>query len=286
MSSPPADASRPASATFPSAAVDAQEAPSAKTQAERTAVFRGNWVPVIDRPTRFGAYQFLPTPPPQEPHRKPAAQLEQPPAEVVGEEEAKEPVALERMTGPPAGVRGLSGAVAWRSCLAQLPGALPGAVAWRSCLARAHSKLTRRTRQLDILFTILDREKEYRSCITKDGTVYNNAGQIIGFVNRDTNEAGSASEMYLGCVVENQFDNVYQVRDAEDELCGWIDMGTASIKDARGGTVVDFQAGGVCKHSNGTYLGQFCGVRGFHEMRVLVLYLVLLDPGMCGDASG
>jgi len=69
-------------------------------------------------------------------------------------------------------------------------------------------------------------------------------------------------------------------------LQSYIDMGTASVKDALGGTVVDLESGGICKHPNGTYLGQFRGVRGFHEMQVMALYLILLDPGMCSDVSG
>ena len=53
-----------------------------------------------------------------------------------------------------------------------------------------------------------------------------------------------------------------------------------------GGTVVDMESGGILKHPNGTYLGQFMGVKGFHEMQLITLYLCLLDPGMCSDVSG
>jgi hypothetical protein len=139
---------------------------------------------------------------------------------------------------------------------------------------------------IDVVFKVIDREKEYRACVATDGTCYNNLGDVIGFLNLDAYEAGSASEMYLGCIVENQFDNVVQVRDYEDELVGYVDLGTHTIRNREGGTVADFESGGIIKHSNGTYLGQFEGARGYHNIRELSLYLMLLDPGMCSDVSG
>lgn len=139
---------------------------------------------------------------------------------------------------------------------------------------------------IDVAFTVLDREKNYRSCIAKDGTCIDNYGDVFGYLNFDSLEAGSVSENYLGNIVENQFNNVVQVRDEEDELVGYLDMGTRSIKDRSNGTVADFESGGKLKHPNGTYLGEFEGARGYHNMRELTLYLVLLDPGMCSDVSG
>jgi hypothetical protein len=139
---------------------------------------------------------------------------------------------------------------------------------------------------VDVEFLVLDREKEYRACIAQNGACYNNLGDIIGFINFETLEAGSVSEMYLGGVVENKFNNVIQVRDDEDELVGYVDLGTSTIRDRQGGTIADFQSGGIVKHSNGTYLGQFEGARGFHNTRELSLYLMLIDPGMCSDVSG
>jgi hypothetical protein len=138
----------------------------------------------------------------------------------------------------------------------------------------------------EVLFSIIDREKNYRSCIHKDGTVTNNRGQCIGYVNARDMQAGTADEQYLGLVLEDQFNNVYQVRDAADELCGTIDMGTATIRDSVGATVADFQSNGVVKHNNGTYLGQFLGMKDFHHMITQTLYLMLIDPGMLSDVAG
>lgn len=139
---------------------------------------------------------------------------------------------------------------------------------------------------IQVAFTVLDREKEYRSCIATDGTCIDNYGQVFGYLNFDSLEAGSVSENYLGNIVESQFNNVAQVRDEEDDLVGYLDMGTRSVKDRQNATVVDFESGGRLKHPNGTYLGEFEGAKGFHNMRELALYLVLLDPGMCSDVSG
>jgi len=138
----------------------------------------------------------------------------------------------------------------------------------------------------EVLFSVLDREKNYRACVAKDGTCTNNRGQVMGFLNFDTGEAGTADEDFLGCVIENKFDNMYQVRDAVEGLCGWIDMGTATIRDASGSTVADLGPDGVVKHANGTYLGQFVGFRGFHRMKECALYCILIDPGMMSDVSG
>ena len=126
------------------------------TSVERTAVFRGTWVPTIDRPVRFGAFQYLPVPPPQQPKSKPppaVMEQEQAPAkEEPQQQQSAEP--LERMRGP--------------------------------------------SPDWDVLFFIVDRDREYRACITKDGTVYNNLGQVLGYINRDSHECGSAEEMYMG----------------------------------------------------------------------------------------
>jgi hypothetical protein len=111
-------------------------------------------------------------------------------------------------------------------------------------------------------------------------------GDVIGYLNFESLEAGSVSEMFLGSLVQNKFDNVVQIRDSEDELVAYLDMGTRTIRDRLGGTVADFESGGIVRHSNGSFLGQFEGAKGFHDMRELALYLVLLDPGMCSDICG
>src|SRR5262249_37412714 len=94
----------------------------------------------------------------------------------------------------------------------------------------------------DVSFSVIDREKNYRPYVDRSGACYNNRGKCIGYIDFDTCEAGSASEMFLGCVVEQKFDNLYQVYDHAEELVGYIDMGTATIKNGAHATVADVQA--------------------------------------------
>ena len=47
-----------------------------KTTVEKESIFRGTWQPTIYKPV-FGAYQFLPTPPPQEPRKKDAVEVKE-----------------------------------------------------------------------------------------------------------------------------------------------------------------------------------------------------------------
>jgi hypothetical protein len=58
---------------------EADTAIKPKTTVEKQSVFRGNWQPTIYKPV-FGAYQFLPTPLPQEPRKKKVEEEEKPPS--------------------------------------------------------------------------------------------------------------------------------------------------------------------------------------------------------------
>jgi len=58
-----------------------------KTTTEKDSVFRGTWQPTIYKPV-FGAYQFLPTPLPQEPKKK--KEEERPKEQEVVEEQQQE----------------------------------------------------------------------------------------------------------------------------------------------------------------------------------------------------
>ena len=227
--------------------------------------FRGTWQPTLytSKPG-FNAFQFLPTPPPQKP----------------------------RVKAPPAAAAAAAAAEAEAAPAAAAAAAPADDDKPKEDVAAADDDDELLTgppiAPEDVLFSVVDREKNYRSCVAKDGTCTNNRGKVIGYLNFDSHEAGSAEEEYLGAVLENKFDNVYFVKDAADEIAGYIDMGTANIRDAGGSTVADLQVDGVVKHANGTYLGQFRGreFKAFHRMRECALYLMLLDPGMLSDVSG
>ena len=66
-----------------------------KTTLEKNSVFRGTWQPTLYKPV-FGAYQFLPTPLPQEPRRKPVEEEKPKEEEIV--ETPKPDTVKERLT--------------------------------------------------------------------------------------------------------------------------------------------------------------------------------------------
>ena len=42
--------------------------------------------------------------------------------------------------------------------------------------------------KVDVWINIIDRYKDYRGCIAQDGTCYNAAGEVIGYINFETGE--------------------------------------------------------------------------------------------------
>lgn len=60
---------------------------------------------------------------------------------------------------------------------------------------------------------------------------------------------------------------------------GSLDMGLAYIKDEKDATVCEILGTGEVKGHMTTYLGQFEGF-DYHDMKVVALYLLLIDPGL------
>mmetsp|Transcript_1486 Transcript_1486/g.2381 ORF Transcript_1486/g.2381 Transcript_1486/m.2381 type:complete len:212 (-) Transcript_1486:158-793(-) len=135
----------------------------------------------------------------------------------------------------------------------------------------------------DIFVNIKDRFNNYRGYISKDGSCFNNIGNCIGYINMESNEAGSAQEEYLGCL--SQMGNECIVEDSVDEVAGKLDMGIATISDHHGRTVAELSNNGVCTGHCGTFLGEFEGMT-YKDMKVITLYLVLIDPGMLNEVEG
>lgn len=135
----------------------------------------------------------------------------------------------------------------------------------------------------DVMCSIKDRDNEYRGYISADGACYNNVGHCIGYINVESEEAGSAREEYLGCLRKNT--NVCFIEDALDEVAGTLDLGLASIVDCDGSTVVELSRTGECTGHCGSYLGTFEGM-DYNSMKVIALYLVLIDPGMLNEVRG
>eukprot|EP00013_Stygamoeba_regulata_P024801 CAMPEP_0177659996 /NCGR_PEP_ID=MMETSP0447-20121125/17762_1 /TAXON_ID=0 /ORGANISM="Stygamoeba regulata, Strain BSH-02190019" /LENGTH=184 /DNA_ID=CAMNT_0019164947 /DNA_START=63 /DNA_END=617 /DNA_ORIENTATION=- len=104
---------------------------------------------------------------------------------------------------------------------------------------------------------IRDRENDYRGYIAPDGTCYNNMGDIIGYINVDTNEAGAITEEYLGCLKRGSWEDEMTCEDDMETVVGTLDRGKATLKNADGSTMCQMNGAGECKGNAGTYLGQF-----------------------------
>ena len=218
--------------------------------------FRGNWNYASRTPT-FNAFQFLPTPPPQKPRKAPA------PAPVV--EECEDAVAGLTL-GP---------AVSVEEPVEELAAEPEGDL------------LEDPPRDADVLCTIRDRNGNYRGYIAKDGECRNNRDTLLGFINEESGQCGTADEEYLGCISDqsafNNSDCV--IEDAIDEKCGTLDMGTGYIKDFNDRIVAELTHSGVCTGHAGSYLGEFEGF-SFNQMKIVALYLMLVDPGMLNEVEG
>lgn len=65
--------------------------------------------------------------------------------------------------------------------------------------------------------------------ITTDGTCVDRNSKVIGFINKDTGEAGTRTRRYLGCVKPGNSDNEMYVCDGGDELVAIMDLGTCVV---------------------------------------------------------
>jgi len=127
---------------------------------------------------------------------------------------------------------------------------------------------------------ILDRYRNYRGYISAEGTCYNNVGQIIGYIDAGSGQVGSSDQEYLGWIRQ---DNV--IEDAVEAKLGEIDLGRAYIKNTNGSTIAELDNTGSVTGHAGTFLGQFEGFT-YHQMKVIGLYLFLVDPGMLNEVEG
>ena len=129
-----------------------------------------------------------------------------------------------------------------------------------------------------------DRYSNYRGYIAADGACYNNRDQVIGYVNADSGEAGSSQLEFLGRVVRGVSGDWLEVVDDMDELCGLVDLGKGYIQDHTRTTVAEIDKRGCVSGHSGSYLGQFSPFT-YHEMKLVVLYSMLIDPGMLTEIA-
>eukprot|EP00026_Physarum_polycephalum_P017359 Phypoly_transcript_18562.p1 GENE.Phypoly_transcript_18562~~Phypoly_transcript_18562.p1 ORF type:complete len:198 (+),score=32.29 Phypoly_transcript_18562:94-687(+) len=127
---------------------------------------------------------------------------------------------------------------------------------------------------------IKDRYRNYRGYISAEGTCYNNKGHIIGYIDTTSWQVGSRDEEYLGYLRQDSV-----IENAAEEKMGDLDLGRATIKNTKGSTVAAIDGTGAVTGNSGSFLGEFEGF-GYNSMRVIALYLVLLDPGMLNEIEG
>jgi len=127
---------------------------------------------------------------------------------------------------------------------------------------------------------IRDRYNNYRGYVSAGGICYNNRDQIIGYIDAASGQVDTRDEEYLGYIRQ---DNV--IENAVNEKLGEVDLGRAIIKNERGTTVAEFDNTGSVSGHVGTYLGQFEGFT-YRELKIVALYLLLVDPGMLNEVEG
>ncbi|KNC52045.1 uncharacterized protein AMSG_00872 [Thecamonas trahens ATCC 50062] len=137
---------------------------------------------------------------------------------------------------------------------------------------------------VDVLISVYDRYREFRAYIAADGEVTSNAGQVLGYINIDEYEVGSADMEFLGYGKAGIDETRFEVFDSNDVELVEVNLGTAVIKE-RGSTVCEIDGTGGCTGNDGSFLGEFEGF-GYAHMRTIALYLCILDTGMLNCVEG
>merc|ERR1711934_246900 len=124
----------------------------------------------------------------------------------------------------------------------------------------------------EVSFNIRDRYNNWRGYIAKDGSCFNNTWQLIGYI--EGHQAGSINSEYLGQVTED-----WHIEDSNDKIVALIDPGRAIIREmSQNDIICEMDKSGCIKAGeNLTYLGQFEPFT-FHDMKIIGLYLLLIDP--------
>ena len=137
----------------------------------------------------------------------------------------------------------------------------------------------------DIYMNILDRYKDYRGCITQDGTCYNAANEVIGYIDFETQQAGSVDSEYLGICKPYTTSHNFVIEDDLEQVLGIMDRGQARIVDSEGSTVVEMNGAGEVSGHFGSYLGQFSPFT-YREMQFVALWMLIIDCGMINEVEG
>mgnify|MGYP006967064926 CR=1 FL=1 len=90
----------------------------------------------------------------------------------------------------------------------------------------------------------------------------------------------SEDSVYLGKIRSD-----LHVENSLGEDIGMLDLGRGYISDSTGNTVCEIQGTGEVRGNGQTYLGQFEPF-SYHEMKVIALYVLLIDRGMLSEIEG
>jgi len=239
----------------------------------KESLYRGTWNAVVTGavPT-FNAYSFLPTPAAQKPR---AAKVKHAMAAVETALAALTVAELDTVDAVGAAeAKAEEAAVSAANALeAEAAAAAEAAVELREPPAGAEVRLI-----------VDDRYSNYRGYIAEDGACYNNRDQLIGYVNDSNGEAGSTELEFLGRSVDAASGDWLEVVDDMEDLCGVVDLGHGYLKDHQHTTVAEVDKRGCVSGHSGSYLGQFHPFT-YHDMKLLGLYLMLIDPGMLSETA-
>lgn len=136
----------------------------------------------------------------------------------------------------------------------------------------------------DALLNILDRANDYRAYISKDGACYDRWNQVMGYIDLDEHTTGSPDLEFWGSL-EQQMGNECVIMDKDDNQIGKLDMGRAYISTENGSTIAELDNTGAVTGHAGTYCGQFEGFT-YHQMKIIALYLLIIDAGMYDEVDG
>mmetsp|Transcript_21837 Transcript_21837/g.33596 ORF Transcript_21837/g.33596 Transcript_21837/m.33596 type:complete len:1371 (+) Transcript_21837:73-4185(+) len=134
----------------------------------------------------------------------------------------------------------------------------------------------------DVQCVIYDRLGRYRSCVCQDLSVRNNRDELLGYVNEEMNQAGSATEDFLGELEPGARADILIARGPFDEVVANCDLGTMRISGAGNSTIAELTRSGDIVGNEGTRLGQISPFN-FQDFNLAALYMLFLDPGILSN---
>jgi len=134
--------------------------------------------------------------------------------------------------------------------------------------------------EANVVFKVSGRDGGYRACVLDDGTVKNNRGAVLGYLNDDDHQAGSVDEQFLGDLTfESALRDAMVARGAADELVATLRLDAARLVDGGGSTLACVSRDGEITGGLGERLG-VVEPFDFSLQTQVALYALFLDPGL------